>query len=135
MEKSLMISASELKFCLLLIVLPPLFVGPTSAWASREAFYWNGHLRGVGSIDYFSADHLLSASAGQREFINGSLDGRLNLMAYPAERLRFELAYEAVLSGDRRGRSFTTTPVITLIYPQTPSLSRLNHPMMTSFFH
>ena len=94
-----MISASELKFCLLLSVLPALFVGATSAWASREAFYWNGHLRGVGSIDYFSTDHILSASAGQSEFINGSLDGRLNLMAYPAERLRFELAYEAVLSG------------------------------------
>ncbi len=94
-----MTGASETKIGLCVIVLPVLFSWSVAAQAAEGAVIWSGHLRGVGSLDYFSADHLLSRSASQSEFINGSVDGRLNLLAYPAERLRFELAYEAVLSG------------------------------------
>jgi hypothetical protein len=98
-----MIDASEVKIYLFLVVLAALFFRSVEAQAAEEPVVWSGHLRGAGSIDYFSTDHLLSTSAGQSNFINGSLDGRLNMISYPADRLRFELAYEVVLtSGQTR---------------------------------
>lgn len=67
--------------------------------ASQFDQVWSGHLRANGLLDNYSDDHILALSSGDQHFINGGLDGRLNLSLYWGERASLNFGYEVVLTG------------------------------------
>jgi hypothetical protein len=86
---------------------------------------YNGHLRGQVSGSYHHDDDLLSRQNGERSFLDGSVDFRLNAALFMGEQVSFDLAYEAALAGgDTRQAVSGLAPddsLASLFQPAVPS--------------
>jgi len=70
---------------------------PMSSFALE--YDWSGHLRAQSSLGWYQADHIMSETAGQQYFLDGSADLRLNYTFFLTEHSSLELGYEAASSG------------------------------------
>ena len=83
--------------------------------AAEAEILWSGHLRGTGFVDYYHGDHFLAEFQGNRSFINGALDGRLNSRFHLTELTSFSVSYEAVA---RAGQTLQTLNDIAKLDPE-----------------
>ena len=86
---------------LLLIIaavsLAPVFCSQSSIGAAED-WQWSGHLRGAGFLNYYDEGNVLALTRGERLFLNGAADGRLNATLYLGDFTSFNIGYEAVTS-------------------------------------
>ncbi|MBT8353426.1 MAG: hypothetical protein KJO60_02825 [Desulfofustis sp.] len=76
---------------------PFLWVEPLLA--AEADWQWSGHLRGSGLLEYYDDGNFLALTRGEQLFLNGSVDGRLNMALYLGEFTNLNIDYEVVGRG------------------------------------
>lgn len=97
-----MTSASNLLLPAIGLVLLPLTALPFNAWAELT---WQGQLRAQGVASLRDGEDALSQNEDQHSFIDGALDGRLNLQYQATPSFFMECSYEAAIGGGQTRRA------------------------------
>lgn len=86
---------------------------------------YNGHLRGQVSGSYYREDDIFARLNGERFFLDGSVDFRLNSRLFFSDQVSFDLAYEAAIAGGDTRQALadlgTDGGLASLFQPAAPS--------------